>query len=459
MAREKLSKVHQPQPMGITASQPEKSSTLKKTPTTTFRTPSSSLPDNKSHVDESKTVILNREAAHPFSHEVSASLADGGRNGYEDVKSSGESENSSDEEDDDDEANSSFPSQNATQINGNVLPDTAAEDVQMQEDEATPTKLDDPISHNNELEPSFGDLLKAKDKQHISIAEAIPAEANTLVPTHAGTQVAAPSGISLSTVLSQALRTNDSKLLETCLLSTDTQIIRSTIQRMDSAYAGILMRKIAERLSNRPGRYGSLLTWVRWICVTHGGVIADQPDVLSDIKTLYTVLNQRSQALDTLLLLKGKLDMLDAQLDLRRQLLAERDRSVPAAEGHLIYVEGDEPVDDSDSEDEEEMPLPNGVLAESDASELDSEADEDLSQPDGHDLIVDEAESDEGVTDSSAENDNSSDENEAADTEDESSSEINDFIDDGPIVEVESGSELLQVDQSPQPPAKKKRRR
>ncbi len=165
--------------------------------------------------------------------------------------------------------------------------------------------------------------------------------------------MATHSGVSLSTVLAQALHTNDNNLLESCFHNTDTQIIRSTIQRLDSKLAGILIQKLAERLSGRPGRYGHLLVWVQWICVAHGGAIGGQPDVLSKIKVLYGVLNQRSKTLDSLLLLKGKLDMLDAQLGLRKQLLSEGGPVRNADEGPVIYIEGEEEDSDNDSDHEE----------------------------------------------------------------------------------------------------------
>ena len=303
------------------------------------------------------------------------------------------------------------------------------------------------------------------------------------------------SAVSLSTVLTQALHTNDNNLLESCFHNTDTQIIRSTVQRLDSKLAGILIQKLAERLSGRPGRYGHLLVWVQWICVAHGGAIGGQPDVLNKIKTLYGVLNQRAKTLDSLLLLKGKLDMLDAQLGLRKQLLSEGGPVRNPDEGHVIYIEGEEedrdsdeeegvvngdtrtasttesgarkknlheliPVDEEGSEDDEDMPMTNGVVAEYDGSELDSEdEDEDapILQREGG-IVDDEAEeSDEDSHPSDREDDTSEEEDVSEAGEDDS--EMDDFIDDGPIAEddQESASEISIDKTSEKPPAKMQR--
>src|SRR5207248_644418 len=199
-------------------------------------------------------------------------------------------------------------------------PDDALRDGQEQIRDKAEPELEDASA-----EPTFGERLAAKNPDTISIADAlVPSASSTLVATGPEKSLSIPSGVSLSTVLTQSLRTNDQNLLESCFHTTDLNTIRLTIQRLDSSLAGVLIQKLAERLSSRPGRYGHLLVWVQWTCIAHGGAIAGRPEIASKIKTLYKVLNERSQSLDNLLLLKGKLDMLDAQLTLRRQLQADR---------------------------------------------------------------------------------------------------------------------------------------
>ncbi|OAX83244.1 hypothetical protein ACJ72_02389 [Emergomyces africanus] len=196
-------------------------------------------------------------------------------------------------------------------------------------------------------EPSFGELVRAHAAEPVDV-EAELDDADL------------PAGLSLTTVLSQALRTNDNPLLESCFHTTDMNIVRATIQRMDSSLAATLLQKLAERLSTRPGRYGHLLVWVQWTCIAHGGSIAGRPEVLRKITALFKVMDQRSASLPSLLLLKGKLDMLDAQLGLRQNL----QRAAGGARGRggrgvgsedeeddVLYVEGEEDV--VESEDDE----------------------------------------------------------------------------------------------------------
>ncbi|KAI1912648.1 Small subunit (SSU) processome component [Ophidiomyces ophidiicola] len=255
-----------------------------------------------------------------------------------------------------------------------------------------------------EGEPSFGELLHANTKHVDVIAELEEANTGALVTSHQPkTLQKIPSGLSLATVLSQSLKTNDNSLLESCFHTTDVNIVRATIQRLDSSLAGILLQKLAERLSSRPGRYGHLLVWVQWTCVAHGGSIAGNTEILNQMSSLFKVMDQRSASLPSLLLLKGKLDMLDAQLSLRRNLNSNREERRESDEEDVIYVEGQEDILESDDqerlaiedagsrhardidmgdmsageedeEDEDDMPMVvNGVASDSEDEEGDDE--------------------------------------------------------------------------------------
>ena len=214
-------------------------------------------------------------------------------------------------------------------------------------------------AQSDAAEPSFGELLRAHGtSEPIDVAAALDegdAANQAMVPSksrHAVSTV--PSGLSLSTVLTQSLKTNDTTLLESCFHTTDLSIVRSTIQRLDSSLAATLLSKLAERISTRPGRYGHLLVWVQWTCVAHGGAIAGRPEILREMSSLFKVMDQRSKTLNSLLLLKGKLDMLDAQLGLRQSLRRGPGGGMDSDdEEGVIYVEGEEDLEEESDVDAE----------------------------------------------------------------------------------------------------------
>ena len=134
----------------------------------------------------------------------------------------------------------------------------------------------------------------------------------------------------------------------------DQQSIRMTIQRLQSHLVGPLMQRLAERIHRRPGRTGHLMTWIQWSLVAHGGYLVTQPEIMGKLRALNQVLRERAQGLQPLLQLKGKLDMLGAQLELRRQTLATSARAQDDEddEAGVLYIEG---RDDDDEGSEAEL--------------------------------------------------------------------------------------------------------
>jgi len=288
--------------------------------------------------------------------------------------------------------------------------DDSGADIPMAEANAP----NDAESDQEVAQPTLGELARAHGT--IDVTSAIAQQSNSVVAQ--GRTVAPPSHSSLGTVLSQALRTDDSALLESCLRVHDNNTINNTIQRLDSALAGTLLHKLASRMHRRPGRAGSLMTWVQATLVCHGGALAAQPGVIKKLRELQRVLDERARGLNSLLALKGKLDLMNAQLQLRREQWSTED--VQEEEG-IIYVEGE----DSDAEmanglmdlDDDELPVTNGIM--------DDESEDDDLPSDG------------------------SDEEEELDVEEElDEDEVNHD-------DIESEDEDSETEAAPQPPSKK----
>ena len=428
---------------------------------------------SKSHVDDSRTVVVNG-IGDTEGQDVSQSTAI-------------EISSSEDEDADDDEANSPASEVKAESDNES---DEEMEDAH----EQLPESLAQVGAANDDAEPSFGEVVASRHHQPIDIADAFEPESSAPAKVESG-QLSLPTGMSLGTVLTQSLRTNDRNLLEACLHTTDLDVVRNTIQRLDSSLAGILLSKLAQRISSRPGRYGNLQTWVQQLCIAHGAAISTQPAVKKQVQVLYRVLDQRAKSLSHLMLLKGKLDMLDAQLKFRKQLAAQRAvRQDRGGEPGMIYIEGEadywdseddhdeaagssvkqlrakaekrlENLGDEEDSTDEDMPLANGVSG-SDSDEGDEEED-DVHLRSG--TLVDDEAMDEDDEDSEGQ-DAISDEDEEDDEEDEDSdeeeqdSEMDGFINDDSIAEVDDAAldanAVEDDDATPhKPPMKKSKHR
>ncbi|KAI5801851.1 Dip2/Utp12 family-domain-containing protein, partial [Pyronema domesticum] len=192
-------------------------------------------------------------------------------------------------------------------------------------------------------EPTFSDRLKALEVSAKPTAAAVLPAKNSLTP---------PTANALTSVLTQALKTNDTTLLESCLHTTDSKVILNTIRKLPSPMAVTLLEKLAERLARKPGRVGSLGAWVRWTLVAHGGYLVTIPHLVRSLGGLYSTLNTRASALPRLLALQGRLDMLYAQVELRQQI---KEAAVQqGGDEDSLYVLGEDPESESDYESDQE---------------------------------------------------------------------------------------------------------
>ncbi|KAL8807329.1 MAG: hypothetical protein Q9223_003180 [Gallowayella weberi] len=240
------------------------------------------------------------------------------------------------------------------------IPDVPMEDADRE-------KADSGLGRVEVEEPSFGDLIRANAPGPVDVQAAfVEPNAQALAPA-SERLLQLPSGLSLGTVLTQSLRTNDVNLLENCLHTRDKSIIRATIERLDSSIASTLLLKLAERFHSRPGRAGSLLLWIQWTVVAHGGYLASQPGAMKTMAALHRTITERARSLPLLLSLKGKLDMLEAQMNLRASIKA-RSQALKIGdqddEENVIYVEGqEESEDESSAAGDVEMAQPSSDMA------------------------------------------------------------------------------------------------
>ncbi|KAI4712557.1 hypothetical protein J4E89_002825 [Alternaria sp. Ai002NY15] len=317
---------------------------------------------------------------------------------------------SSAEEESDDDSDSA--QEDPTQTNAEN--DAAADD----ENGAEPEEL------------TFGDRLRAEgpepvqESRIISVEDAFDPNPERAVTATKNRTLAPPNANSLGTVLTQALRTNDKELLDSCLQVVDVESVYATVERLPSPLVGTLLQRLAERLHRSPGRAGMLMAWVQWSLAAHGGYLASQPQIVKQLTALNKVLKERSSGLMPLMSLKGRLDMLQAQLDLRKRNQAANDDADEA----LVYVEGqDDYVSDDESvegatatpkrsrpemeEDDESSSDDMGLnmemddvsdegsegsdedLIDDEAEETDDDAGEDMSEPMSDDLDDGESES------------------------------------------------------------------
>ncbi|KAI5795686.1 Dip2/Utp12 family-domain-containing protein [Geopyxis carbonaria] len=233
-------------------------------------------------------------------------------------------------------------------VGGDDMQDVGMDDADAAAADSSADEADsesDAASDAEPEEPTFADRFSALE------VSAKPATSLAVQPTKRIPNT--PSAGALTSVLTQALKTNDTALLESCLNSTSPTTIRNTVRKLPSPLAVTLLERLAERLARKPARAGGLGAWVRWTLVAHGGYLVTLPNLMRTLAGLHSTLNTRAAALPRLLALQGRLDMLQAQVELRHELRGARVEGGEEEAG-VVYVEGQTREYDSDAESEME---------------------------------------------------------------------------------------------------------
>eukprot|EP01083_Nonionella_stella_P051109 135727_1 len=154
----------------------------------------------------------------------------------------------------------------------------------------------------------------------------------------AGAGQKAPRADSLQEVLVQALQNDDKQLLEYCLDHQKPTIIENTIDRLPTAYVLPFLTKVVERFTARPHR-NSLAVWLRVCVERHCAMLANAPALCDSLRALYRAIEARLGVFDRLMRLQGRLELILAQADLKKQQSQDNE----AVDGPLnTYVEGED---------------------------------------------------------------------------------------------------------------------
>ncbi|KAF3992115.1 hypothetical protein FT663_02432 [Candidozyma haemuli var. vulneris] len=167
---------------------------------------------------------------------------------------------------------------------------------------------------------------------------------------------------SLAVVLSQALKNNDNSLLDnSVLINKDPEIVRNTIARLDPSLAVVLLDRLAERITRKQSRSESLYFWIKWVIVIHGSVLASIPNISNKLTSLHSILTKKADTLPRLLELQGRLNLLQSQNSLKKEILNGSVVQDEDGEGEVEYVEELDDaeyaglISDDEDEDMEEM--------------------------------------------------------------------------------------------------------
>jgi U3 small nucleolar RNA-associated protein 5 len=145
-----------------------------------------------------------------------------------------------------------------------------------------------------------------------------------------------PAGsLSLGETLTQALHSNDTAMLSSCLAHSDPTIIRLSVSRLNGPLALRLLEHCIDLMA-RGGRRSAgqldsarargIIEWVRATLTAHTSYLMSLPSLVSRLAQLHAALTSRLASQERLLALNGRLELVLSQIELRAAYTSEQAR-------------------------------------------------------------------------------------------------------------------------------------
>ncbi|XP_019625691.1 PREDICTED: WD repeat-containing protein 43-like isoform X2 [Branchiostoma belcheri] len=121
-----------------------------------------------------------------------------------------------------------------------------------------------------------------------------------------------PRADTLAVLLTQGLQSEDSDILQRVFSSANETLIRNTVQRIPVSLVVPLLKEVTRRMHGRAGS-GMTVQWLRAVLETHTSYLMTCPDVVSNLGSLYELLDSRVATFSKLSRLQGKLKLVLSQ--------------------------------------------------------------------------------------------------------------------------------------------------
>lgn len=207
----------------------------------------------------------------------------------------------------------------------------------------------------------------------------------------------APITGSLSTILSQGLHSNDSRLIEYVLSesakSVNVNVIKNTVARLPQHLVVSAAQMIVDKMSHSPSSSSICIKWLQAILLQHHSLLLSSSSTAtaSLLYQLSSVIDVRLSVFKKLMTLSGRLELLMATLN-RRSVVKGEESNGPLA----VFNERDGDEQTQNGGDDEEINGDDEIEVEDEDDDEDDDGDDD---DDG--LIEDEVEADDGKVDES----------------------------------------------------------
>ena len=151
------------------------------------------------------------------------------------------------------------------------------------------------------------------------------------------TKKSKPAADSVSKMLVQAIRSQDSQLLEEALAS--RAVIKNTISKLPANLVVPFLQELVKRVREKPTRIMDLVPWIRSTLVIHMAYLASVPDIAETLGGLYELMEARHGTAEKLHRLQGRLDLMLSHMGMQDEVPESDDEDMLQAGPATFFEE------------------------------------------------------------------------------------------------------------------------
>jgi len=124
------------------------------------------------------------------------------------------------------------------------------------------------------------------------------------------------------------------------------------VRRLPTEYLIPLLLELIQKFQEKPGRAPALLIWIKSVLLIHTAYLMTVPDLVGKLSNFYQALDTRLGVFPKLLALRGRLDIVQSQVNVKSYSNINDKQLQRAQLAENVYVELDS---DDEAEAEEDL--------------------------------------------------------------------------------------------------------
>lgn len=186
------------------------------------------------------------------------------------------------------------------------------------------------LYHEGHATVSDGSIIRDKDSIHFSknnyislkkMLEKSNLSDNVTTTTQSKKTSLKESINSMSSILTQSLKSSDTQLLKTVLSTNNLETIKKTIENLNPSFALLFLKTLSDKIEREPTKFKHYIVWIKWIIIIHGSLLVSLDGSIDTILSLDSILTKQANFLPSFLEIQSRINTMFDAVKIKKKIL------------------------------------------------------------------------------------------------------------------------------------------